>query len=406
MVANGHFDVSFTIEPSAHDTVWMRFGGRIPYAEQETDSTFHIVISGANIVHKIIDSESQRIGFIRENKRKPSSVRMEYDYGNFAAALRFGKPLNANNPTADIWETSTEEFYYPFVPQTRMDIHAEFMVSDSVEVVAAYPAKRVGDCYICEANNIISHSLQFAYLNRNHYIVDTINVCDVGVPVYQMKKRPLTDSERSSMANVLSDAAEYFEEVFGVSYFSEKHGTSSMSVLFEPTFIGLRYNINFMSSPIDSSTYSPWGLVHEIGHRWLGEYNLLIADGQPGAYFIRESLNVFMRMMFGRATGSYDWQAEMHRRQQSYSKIKGTEHDRALIDMRYNSNHAVVYAKGPLILDEFAQRIGYDEMVRVIAEFYRRHDLKPGLRYEDFVATVADLHPEIAEELDQRLRSI
>lgn len=407
-VGNGSFSVSFCIEPNAPDTVVMQFGMRegLNYAEYDSDSTFLLSVSGDNLLSYSLLNDERQISFVRKDGQKFATVRMEYTYGNYASAMRFGKPLDANNPIADIWETSWEEFYYPFIPNSHMDIRAEFVAPDTVDVVAAYPVYRQGDRYICEAKNIISHSLHFAYLNKKHYIVDTIGICGKKVPLYQMKKRLLSDSEKADMANVLCRAAEYFESVFGDSYWSEKHGVSVMSILFEPTFYGLRQNVNFMSSPIDDSTYYAFGLVHEMGHRWLGEYNLLIADGQPGAYFIKESLNVFMRMMFGRATGLYDWQQEMQKRRKSYDEIKGTKRDCALIDMRYNSNFDVVYSKGPVILDDFAQRIGYDEMVRIIGEFYRRYDQKIGLRYEDFISTVADLHPEIADELNQRLRSI
>lgn len=407
-VGNGSFSVSFCIEPNAPDTVVMQFGMRegLNYAEYDSDSTFLLSVSGDNLLSYSLLSDERQIAFVRNSNEQAAHIRMEYGYSNIVTAFRFGKPLNANNPTADIWETSAEEFYYPFIANTHMDIRAEFVAPDSVEVIASYPAHRQGDSYICEAKNIISHSLHFAYLNKKHYIVDTIGICGKKVPLYQMKKRLLSDSEKADMANVLCRAAEYFESVFGDSYLSEKHGVSVMSILFEPTFYGLRQNVNFMSSPIDDSTYYAFGLVHEMGHRWLGEYNLLIADGQPGAYFIKESLNVFMRMMFGRATGLYDWQQEMQKRRKSYDEIKGTKRDCALIDMRYNSNFDVVYSKGPVILDDFAQRIGYDEMVRIIGEFYRRYDQKIGLRYENFISTVADLHPEIADELDRRLRSI
>ena len=407
-VGNGHFCISFCIEPNAPDTVVMQFGMRegLNYAEYDSDSSFLLTVSGDNLLNYIMHNDERQILFVRKDRKRAATIRMEYSYANFVGAMRFGKPLDANNPIADIWETSFEEFYYPFIANTHMDISAEFVAPDSIEVVAAYPVYRQGDSYICEAKNIISHSLQFAYLNKNRYIVDTISVCEHKVPVYQMKKRVLTDAEKSDMANVLCRAADFFEGVFGESYWSERHGFTSMSILFEPTFDCLRQNVNFMSSPIDDSSYYAFGLVHEMGHRYLGEYNLLNDAGIPGAMFLHESLNVFMRMMFGRATGLYDWQREMQKRRKSYAEIKGTKRDRALIDMCRNNNYAVVYDKGPLILDEFAQRVGYDEMVRIVAEFYRRYDLKPGLRYEDFIATVADLHPEIANELDQRLRSI
>ena len=405
VAGNGSFSVSFRIEPNAPDTVVMLFGMKLdlPYANYESDSTMMLVVESDNIHDYIIDNDNQIIKFIRTAGR-PSRVSLRYDYANLAVCLS----SRGKHPVAEVWETSYDEFYYPFVPQTHMDFHAEFVAPDGVEVLCSYPVEKNGNAYVCDVRSAISHSLQMAFLDTSRLRIDTMHAPHP-IRVYQIKGQECSSERFDEIACLLSDAHIYFRDVFKST---SKHPVKAL--LFADSMMtngGARYNINFISAPqYKAATYDyiiP--LAHEVGHSWLGEYNLLNDFGAPGSMFMHESLNEFMTGMFVRSTyGEETYKNYRERVEQAYEyyKIKGTEYDRALIDMRYNSNHAVVYVKGPLILDEFAQRIGYDEMVRVIAEFYRRHDLKPGLRYEDFIATVADLHPEIAEELDQRIRNV
>lgn len=101
--------------------------------------------------------------------------------------------------------------------------------------------------------------------------------------------------------------------------------------------------------------------MHEIGHRWLGEWTLLIEDGEPGAYFIKESLNEFMTLMFIRDYyGENQYRALIEKYKDEYSKINGTRHDEPIVDVVVNNNNTVIYRKGPLVLDRIARNIGYE----------------------------------------------
>lgn len=413
-VGNAHVEVSFNIAADASDTVWMRFGGGIQtlgfvYTEDEqADSSFHVIIKGNNIEHRIIDGRKQRIGFVR-NVGHISSVFMSYDYCNMSAAIEYAHPAMV------IWDTGASEFYYPFVPQGQMDVRAEFVVPDSVEVVASYPVQKRGNSYILEEKGISSRSLRMAFLQKKYYYVDSLHI-PYAVPVYRLKGYNI-DAQLKKIERETPAIMDFYAQAYNDPYISTKHNIKPLQAIVFGDGGGLQNHVNFISIPQFSSVekdtlsrsslaeYAP-SLVHELGHRWISPDNLFIEQGWPGAYFIVESLNEFMTLMCLRKIDHDRYQRRMANHRKSYDEIKGTKRDRALIDMRRNNNFEVVYDKGPLILDEFAQRIGYDEMVRIVAEFYRRYDLKPGLRYEDFIATVADLHPEIANELDQRLRSI
>lgn len=140
-------------------------------------------------------------------------------------------------------------------------------------------------------------------------------------------------------------------------------------------------------------------MVHEMGHRWLGEWTLLIDDGQPGAYFIKESLNEFMTLMFIRQFyGVRTYEAQLDKCRAEYEKIKGTSQDESLVDVVLNNNNTVVYRKGPLVLDCIAKQIGYDELMGLIARFYRKYAGEYPLRYTDFIDMLHESKAGVAKE--------
>ena len=167
-----------------------------------------------------------------------------------------------------------------------------------------------------------------------------------------------------------------------------------------------RYNIGFISASQEKFSTSPdiYPLVHEIGHRGLGEWTLLIDDGEPGAYFIKESLNEFMTLLFIRhfyGPDTYEKQLDWCRSE--YGKIKGTPQDEPIVDVVVNNNNTVVYRKGPLVLDRMAKEIGYDELAGIIAGFYREYAGKYPLKYTDFLDMVNASHAGARDTLRQLL---
>jgi aminopeptidase N len=146
-------------------------------------------------------------------------------------------------------------------------------------------------------------------------------------------------------------------------------------------------------------------LVHEIGHRWIGEWTLLIDDGEPGAYFIKESLNEFMTMMFIRdRLGKKIYDSKMDRCRKLYQNVETTAADMPLIDMKYNNNNVIVYSKGPLVLDHIARMIGYSHLIAIIAQFYNQYKGKPNLHYEDFISVLSQKHPKAGNELNEMIK--
>lgn len=191
----------------------------------------------------------------------------------------------------------------------------------------------------------------------------------------------------------------YFSEIYGDSYLSAPRRISSYPIFLFHDGKGFsnRYNIGFISASQEKfSTYpNIYPLVHEIGHRWLGEWTLLIDDGEPGAYFIKESLNEFMTLMFLRHYyGEKLYRSLIEKYAQEYLQIKDTPQDEPFINIVENNNNIIVYNKGPLVLDWIAQEIGYENLTKTISQFYRENAGKYPLRYSDLIKLLNKTYPD------------
>lgn len=148
-----------------------------------------------------------------------------------------------------------------------------------------------------------------------------------------------------------------------------------------------RYNMGFISASQDKfSTYPDiYPLIHEIGHRWFGEYSMFIDEGQKGYAFIIETLNEFMTLMCIRdivGTEEYDRIIETYAEQ--WNRIKGTETDIHPLDVTKNNNMIVTYRKGPVIIDRVARVLGYDKVIESIISVYNQLSGHPNMNVSDF----------------------
>lgn len=255
---------------------------------------------------------------------------------------------------------------------------------------------------------MLAQSLSFAFMNRKAYTQSTATIPDT-VQIYQIRDMQCDTKRYNELLELTSKSIRYFSDIYKEEYVSEAQNIASYPIFLFHNGEGFsnRYNIGFISASQEKfSTYPDiYPLVHEIGHRWLGEWTLLINDGQPGAYFIKESLNEFMTFMFVRYYfGEKTYRTLIDRCQEKYSKIKNSANDTPLIDMTVNNNDIIVYYKGPLVLDSIAQKIGYDNLIKCIAQFYQQYTGKQHLRYIDFIDVLAKQYPEAGKELNIMVR--
>lgn len=391
------FRCSFTIDFEEADSVCMRFGGNNEFSIDELNVEQE---SGAGYRY---DTVGQRIVFYRNRGRASEKIVMDYVYTNISAAFIYGQGC------AELWETGFNEHYYPYIPQTYMDVEMSVSLPDSLALISAYPVRATAESrYRCRAKHIPAHSLSLGFLQKEAYNCSVATIPDT-IQVWQIKGMECPAARYDELVRLTRASLDYFGRTYQEGYLSD-----SLDITAYPTFLfhngkgfSNRYNIGFISASQEKfSTYSDiYPLIHEIGHRWLGEWTLLIDDGEPGAYFIKESLNEFMTFMFIRDHfGEEAYRKRMERCEREYWDIRGTTGDTPLIEMRKNNNNTVVYCKGPLVLDGIAQSIGYDRLVAVIARFYQRNKGRRSLTCRHFIEVLAEKCPEAGRELERRLR--
>lgn len=391
---NLHITCSFSLNFQDADSVTMNFGGGQEFS-----------IDNLKIDNKDIEYEynlkSKNIVFCKK-EAQTVQVKMDYNYTNLSAFFIYGEG------NAELWETSFGEYYYPYVPNTYMDVTMNVETPDSISLICSYPLKSDHSKeYNGKLQNILSQSLTLAFIQNDAY-KQTRELIPNEIFIYQIKDMECSDKRYKELLQLTKASIDFFSRIYGEDYISKERNVMAL-----PTYLfhngkgfSNRYNIGFISASQEKfSTYPDiYPLVHEIGHRWLGEWTLLINDGEPGAYFIKESLNEFMTLMFIRQFyGSELYMTQIEKCRSEYNKIKGTPQDEAIVNIVENNNNTIVYRKGPLVLDYIAKEIGYDELMKAISRFYQEYAGKYPLKYTYFIDLLNESYNRIGDKLNLML---
>lgn len=388
---NLHITCSFSLNFQDADSVSMNFGGGQEFSIDnlridDKEFEYEYNLKSKNIIfHK---RETQTV-----------QVNMDYDYTNLSAFFIYGEG------NAELWESSFGEYYYPYVPNTYMNVTMNVETPDSLSLICSYPLKSDHSKeYSGRLQNILSQSLTLAFIQNDAYQY-TKEYIPNEIFIYQIKDMVCSDERYKELLQLTKASIDFFSKVYSEDYISKERNVMTL-----PTYLfhngkgfSNRYNIGFISASQEKfSTYPDiYPLVHEIGHRWLGEWTLLIDDGEPGAYFIKESLNEFMTLMFIRQFyGPESYMTQIEKCRSEYDKIKGTPQDEPIVNMVENNNNTIVYRKGPLVLDYIAKEIGYEELMKVISKFYQKYAGKYPLKYMDFINLLNESNTATGNKLD------
>lgn len=397
--ANIHVSCSFTVDFQSADSISLNFGGATEFSIDKLT----IQESPKGLLKYEYRKDAKKLILYKSSSQK-MNIRMDYDYTNLTSFFIYGKG------DAEIWETSFGEYYYPYLPNTYINMFINSSVHKSMLLISSYPmVKDKRNNYSCQIKNMLTQSLSLAFINKKAYTKSTIDIPKT-TSVYQIRNMQCNPIRYKELSELSSESIRYFSNIYKEEYISDLQNITSYPIFLFHNGEGFsnRYNIGFISASQEKfSTYPDiYPLIHEIGHRWLGEWSLLINDGQPGAYFLKESLNEFMTFMFIRNyLGEEIYKGLISQCKEKYQKIKNTINDVPLIEITVNNNNVIVYNKGPLILDYIAQKIGYDNLIERIALFYQLFARKQPLYYNDFIETLGKKYPEAGKELDTMIRN-
>lgn len=374
---------AFTIEFDAKDSVVLNFGGTLL-----DDSVAELQVLPSDMEYSF-RPDNREIIFYNPGKDR-IRVRMKYVYLNLTSVLMYA------DSGSEIWEciySNSGEYYYPMKRGNRYSGIVQYFVPDSLLVVSSgkqghVKCQRIEQCV----------PLNFAFLDKGIYERQTLHGRH-GIQVYQSVRNKAPSARLDELAILSSKAIEWYENKFQEPYIKPIFGTYGY-----PTFIFHngnssfnRYNMGFISASQEKfSTYPDiYPLIHEIGHRWFGEYSMFINDGQKGYAFIIETLNEFMALMCIRdIIGIEEYERVIDNYTERWENIKGSETDIHPIDITENNNIIVTYRKGPVMIDRVAREIGYDKVIRNIISIYRELSGIPDL---EFTRIEKILEPEFLE---------
>lgn len=183
----------------------------------------------------------------------------------------------------------------------------------------------------------------------------------------------------------------WFETKFGEPFVNPDLGTYAYPafVFHEGNSTFNRYNMGFISASQEKfSTYPDiYPLIHEIGHRWFGEYSMFIESGRKGYAFVIETLNEFTTLMCIRdIIGVEEYERIIRKYREEWKKIKGTPRDMHPVEITEINNIPATYRKGPVMLDSIARKVGYEKFISRIVDYYKANKGRQGLEFQDIAA--------------------
>lgn len=147
---------------------------------------------------------------------------MNYNYTNLSAFFIYG------GGTAELWETSFNEHYYPYLPDCYANITLNLELPDSIFPLCSYPLKHTGSGkYGCRINGMLQQSLSLALLQKDAYILTTAGE-PYNMDIYQIAGMQCSKGATTSCSNLPVQAYHISAKYMAMNIYARKgHNTIS-----------------------------------------------------------------------------------------------------------------------------------------------------------------------------------
>ncbi len=361
--------------------------------------------SNDKITYKYKSKEKKIIFKFKKNNKDTVRIQMSYSYLSLSVAWIY-------KGVAEFWETSYNEYYYPYVFGQKVNFDVTINVPDTCIIVGNHLLYNISNengikkYHFITQSPVISHSLVFGILPYNSYIYEKDTLKGFPIDMYLLKSITVPNERIEELKNLTVASINYFSEK--ITPYTSDNSRNELTYIFHKNEFSNRNNGNFIIASQQKFATKPHliPLVHEIGHRWFGEWTLLIKDGAPAAYFIKESLNEYFSLMFVKHYYGRSYFDSLFNEEYiiPYNKIKNTKKDTSLYSMEYNNNNTVVYRKGAIIINDIVEKIGEDKWLRFMKEFYLKYNEMPNLSYSDFISLFSKYDKNMSLYLDELIK--
>lgn len=212
--ANLHVACSFEVDFQGTDSISMYFGGGQEY------SIDNLKMHGDGCEYTYDYAQKKIV--IRRKDDRTVRVGMDYDYTNLSAFFIYGEG------DAELWETSFGEYFYPYVPNTYMDVAIEVETPDSLSFLCSYPlAANSATRYSGTLKHILSQSLTLAFLRTDAY-QRTEAELPGEVSVYQIKGMQCGRERYDELLELTGASIAFFSKVYGEDYVSAERNVTAL----------------------------------------------------------------------------------------------------------------------------------------------------------------------------------
>ena len=232
--SNLHVKCSFSLDFQDKDCVSMNFGGAADFSIEDL-----VVKSDPGLEYEYI-KDSKTLNFYKKGRKK-ARIYMDYVYTNLSSFFIYGEG------DAELWETSFGEYFYPYVPNTFMDVALNVETPDSLFLICSYPLESDDATrYSGKLNRILSQSLTLAFIRdeayqrTDEYIPDKLSI-------YQIKNMQCGKERYDELLEMTEAAVTFFGRIYGEDYISAERNVTALPVYLFHNGKGFsnRYNIGF-----------------------------------------------------------------------------------------------------------------------------------------------------------------
>jgi hypothetical protein len=327
------------------DTLEFFFGGLIP--DISVDS---IIIKSKKTIPFAFDQENKLLK-ISKKDIKQNKITFEYSFNIIWGVSR--------DTVATLFYNSLE-YPIPFIKDNdSVSFNCKIKKTDSFSIKTNI--QKIDNLY--KSNLININDIAFLFLDTALFKIHHFSTPFCEINIFTTDSI-ITENDYSRLKRKLKNCIDYFSTNIVPCRYKELN-------IIEAEWWGSTFLGNF--AVVNKSDFMSYILFHEIIHEWIGGIITTKKDSK-GEFLLRESLNDYLTLQFLKyEEGDSLYNVAIQNYKNSYNDYLRENNDISIwnITKYTNSTHAIIMYKQVLLLDEFAQKIGYEKFNNFIFKFLK-----------------------------------
>ena len=346
-------DISLQNNYCEKDTVEFSFGGIIPIL-----SVRGMEIKSKNTIPFIFDQEKKLLK-ICKNDIKQNKISFEYQFNIIWGTTK--------DKVATLFYNAIE-YPIPFIKNID-SVYFRCKISALEDFSVITNLQKKDNFYRSELIDV--NRLAFVFLDTNKFKTHNYSTPSCKINILTTDST-LTENDFNRLGRKLIDCINLFSANIAPPRYNELSIIEISSLWNGSAYIG---NV----AVVDKAVFKSYDLFHEVIHEWIGGIITSKKDSK-GEFLVKESLNEYLTMQFLKyEDGDSLYNVQLQKYKKGYDDFLKTNEDISIFDVtKYvHSNHPIIMYKQVILLDELAQKIGYDKFNNSIFDFLKSTIRRP-----------------------------